>query len=208
MYSHIIFDIDGTLLDTIQTGLLSLQKTILELLGKKREIEELYRYFGIPSYQAVLEIGFEDPDYAATIWEEYFQSLTYLITPFKGVEEMLLELHSKGKNLGIVTSRNRAELYSDPHMERLLPFFDCAICAEDSTKHKPNPEPVLAYLNKTGASPKESIYIGDTIYDCQCGKSAGVDFALINHRGIDESNLKMNADYFVSSIKELLPILK
>ena len=62
MYTHFIFDIDGTLVDTEQTGLQSLHKTVKEMRGEEMSIEDLYYFFGIPSYEASKMLGIGNPD--------------------------------------------------------------------------------------------------------------------------------------------------
>lgn len=91
MYIHYIFDIDGTLIDTERTGVLSLIKTVRELLG----------------------------------------------------QDVLVHLKESGKWIGYVTSRNRYEFSKDMHLQKMAHLFDAAICAEDTAKHKPDPDPVL-----------------------------------------------------------------
>lgn len=210
-YSHIIFDIDGTLLDTENTGLYSLQKTVKDILGKDMPLEDLYTYFGVPSGQAVIDLHFPDPKKASAIWEENFQSLIGLITPFPGVEDMLRKIKSEGYTLGVVTSRNRFEYTHDSYMQQWNNLIDYPICSEDSLKHKPDPDPMFAYMAKAGASPEQCLYVGDTIHDYMCGHSAGVDFALAVWK--QSANLSSQkkaerlADYVVHNVEEILAII-
>lgn len=177
-YKHIVFDIDGTLLDSEKTGLVSLRQTVKEILGKDLPIEQLYPYFGMSSRTAVRQLGFPDLEYAAMLWEKHFQELMHWVEPFEGVEETLKALKKAGKTVGIITSRLKEELEYDPNLQRWMPGFDCVICARDTEKHKPHPEPMLCYLQKLRAKPAETLYIGDTIYDCRCALDAGTDFGL------------------------------
>lgn len=176
--THVVFDIDGTLIDTARTGLLSLQQTIYQELGRQVPMAELIPYFGIPSHEAILRLGFPDPKDAALKWEEKFQELMNLASPFDGVDDLLHQLHQKGIVLGVVTSRSHAEFEADPNLHAWASLFTCVVCAEDTHHHKPNPDPMLYFLDKTGATPKHTLFVGDTIYDQQCADWAGVDFAL------------------------------
>lgn len=184
MYRHFIFDIDGTLIDTERTGVLSLIRTVKELIGQEMPYEEAYKFFGIPSGKVAPMLEFADHQLFAQRWEENFVELQYLMKPFDGVERMLTHLKESGMYLGCVTSRNRYEFGKDPYLQKIAHLFDVAICAEDTTKHKPDPEPVLEYMRKmenlTGEKvlPEECLYLGDTIYDFKCGSGAGCDFAL------------------------------
>ena len=60
----------------------------------------------------------------------------------------------------------------------LAKYFTTVVCADDTVEHKPNAAPLLAYLAKANASPQNTIYIGDSIYDIQCATNAGIDFGL------------------------------
>ena len=89
MYTHFIFDIDGTLVDTEQTGLQSLHKTVKEMRGEEMSIEDLYYFFGIPSYEASKMLGIGNPDLFAERWEENFQEMFYLSSVFDGIPEVM-----------------------------------------------------------------------------------------------------------------------
>ena len=89
---------------------------------------------------------------------------------------MLQKLSSDYK-LGIVTSKTKAEFDEEVTHFGLNKYFGVIICADDTKKHKPNPEPLLKYMELANAKPEETLYIGDSIYDMQCAKSSGVDFA-------------------------------
>ena len=151
-YTDFVFDIDGTLLDTERTGVLSLMQTIRELTGREVSYEEAYAFFGVPSFKASTTLGYADKDRFAAVWEEHFQELMYLVAPFPGVEETLDALKARGVRLGVVTSRSKFEIEYDPHLARLLPRFDVVVGSEDSSQHKPFPDPMLAYFARTGAT--------------------------------------------------------
>ena len=206
MYRHFVFDIDGTLIDTERTGVLSLIKTVRELMGVEMPYEEAYGYFGIPSGRVAPLLGYADAERFAVRWEENFVELMHLMKPFDGVEEVLAAVKAAGRTTGCVTSRSRYEFEKDVHMQRLVKYFDHIVTAEDSEEHKPSPAPMLAYFRKAGAGdPAECVYIGDTLHDCQCGMGAGCDFALADWqvrglRGIP-------ARYHLTSVRQILDLL-
>ena len=203
-YKHLIFDIDGTLLDTEKTGVLSLQKSVKELMGKDMTYDELYPYFGIPTMVVAQKMGFKDVEAAAHSWEKIFQELMYLITPFEGVSEMLPRLREMGFKLGDVTSRSRFEFNYDPHLSLWKDLFETVITSDDSERHKPFPDPLLAYLSRSGAASDECIYFGDTEYDFECAKGAGIDFALADWRNRGFQGIP--AQYCFSSVEEIIKI--
>lgn len=205
MYNHFLFDIDGTLVDTEMTGLTSLAKTVEQLCGRKMTLEELYPFFGIPSYEASKILGLGDPDRFAELWEENFQEAIGLSKIFDGIPLVLDTIRDSGRKMGVVTSRSRFEYDNDRLTTPWKPDFGIVICSEDSATHKPEPGPALAYLERSGARAEECIYIGDTIHDCSCAHGAGIDFALADWSGRGAQGIP--ADYHFTRPEELLSLL-
>ena len=211
MYKHFVFDIDGTLIDTERTGVLSLIKTVEELIGATMPYEEAYGYFGIPSAKVAPMLGYANAERFGARWEENFVEISHLMKAFDGVEEVLAAVKSAGRTTGCVTSRSRYEFDKDIHMQRLVKYFDHIVCAEDSEGHKPSPEPMYAYFRKASANssaavdPSECIYIGDTLHDCQCAAGAGCDFALADWQGRGLQGIP--ARYHLTSVQQILDLL-
>ena len=180
-YKHLVFDIDGTIIDSAKINMLSLQETVKELRGDVMSLEDLYFSFGIPGVRAMEILGFPEPEKAVQVWiRNYSACAERLGMPlFPGMREILERLREKGASLGIITSKLREEY--DEHFEKqgLLELFPCVVTASDTPKGKPYPDPMLEYLRRTGAAPEEVLYFGDTAYDMDCARSAGVDHALV-----------------------------
>ena len=204
-YTDIVFDIDGTLIDTERTGVLSLIQTVKELTGKEMSYEEAYGYFGTPSARASRELGCSDAAHFAEVWEEHFQELMYLVKPFPGVEQLLADVKKAGLRTGIVTSRSHFEFSYDPTLKRWGAFFDKVVCSEDSERHKPFPDPMLAYMKAVGAKPETTLFVGDTVHDWQCGHAAGCDFALADWSGKGDQGIA--AEYRFTDVSGLRRIL-
>lgn len=175
-FSHVVFDVDGTLVDSRMSALGSLQQVVGEYTGTVPPLEDLYFSTGIPGENALRQLGITDPA-ALVRWRELAGKLAYQITVFPGIVETLERLQDLGCALGIVSSRERGEYADEVTPLGLDPFFPVRILVEDTERHKPEPEPMLEYLRRTEAAPSETLYVGDTIYDMQCARSAGVDFA-------------------------------
>ena len=204
-YTDIVFDIDGTLLDTERTGVLSLMQTVRELTGREMTYDEAYGFFGTPSARASASLGLRDAARFAEVWEEHFQELMYLVKPFPGVEDILAALRAAGLRTGIVTSRSRFEFSYDPTLKLWAPYFDRVVCSEDSERHKPFPDPMLAYMKAMGAVPETTLYVGDTVHDWQCGHDAGCDFALADWK--ERGGQGIGAEYRFTDAQGLRRIL-
>lgn len=172
-YRYLVFDADGTLLDTEEMVLRSFQKTLLERVGLKKELDELKFCLGITGKTALDRMGIDGQEAVLERWQENIKELAGLVRVFDGIEPLLKKLLGRGFRLGVVTSRNREEYRRDFVRLGLDGYFDTVVCEEDTKRHKPEAEPMLCYMEKTGARPEEVLYIGDTVYDMECAKAAG-----------------------------------
>lgn len=178
-YKHILFDIDGTLIDTEEAILQSLQDTVREMLHKDIGKPELKFALGIPGSVTLRKLGITDTERANERWNEHLLKYKSRIRLFDGIPELLDSLKTNGCKLGIVTSKTRSEYTADFAAPFALSgYFSTVICVEDTPRPKPSPDPLLAYLNASDANAADMLYIGDTLYDSQCAQNAGVDFGL------------------------------
>ena len=215
-YSHIIFDIDGTLLYTESAILQSLQDTVSEMLQKDMAKEDLKFALGIPGEVTLHRLGISDTRTANRKWNEYLLRYKSSIRLFKGIPALLASLKADGYSLGIVTSKNRNEYNEDfASVFDAAHYFDRVICVEDAPFPKPDPAPLITYLSLSGISAKEALYVGDTAYDSLCANRANVDFGIAlwgntGTTGNDACNGTQNdidADYIFHSPSDLLDVL-
>jgi len=204
-YKHFIFDIDGTLVDNEKVVLMTWQETIAQLMGKHYEVSKLGFVLGIPGETSMQRLGIADTQEAFKLWGRNFAVHKEEIALFPGIESTVEALHRKGIKLGLATSRTHDELGNDNALCKVLDYFDAIICVTDTLRPKPYPDPLIACINKNNTSAEETIYIGDSAYDCQCAKSAGVDFGLALW-GDNSTRKGLEADYFFNKPEEILNI--
>lgn len=178
-YKHIIFDVDGTLLDTAYCILYSLREALLAATGSSPEIEDMTHVLGRTSLANMEHFGITDQaEEVVSLWVANEEKNSHMMRPFEGIPELLDALRDAGVELGIVTSRTHEEmdLVLNPLPERS--YFSTAVCSDDTDEHKPSPAPLFKYMELTGAKSEEMLYVGDSPGDEKCATSAGVDFAL------------------------------
>jgi len=177
-YKHVVFDVDGTLVDSERCILYAFRDTLLDFTGREYPLEELTFCLGITGDDAVARFPGLDGEAVLDRWTEYLGRYADTVGFFPGVPELLRTLKGAGCRLGIATSRIHAEVDGDLAQAGLAPLFGHIVCADDTDTHKPQPGPLLKYMEWSGAAPEEVLYVGDSIYDSLCAQGAGVDFAL------------------------------
>lgn len=177
-YEQIIFDIDGTLIDTDYAILHSLQDTIKYLTGNTVPFDNLSFALGITGDNALKKLNVGDIPFALKLWDKNMEKYSDSVKVFNDIPDLLSLLMKSGYKMGIVTSKTRKELEQDFSKFGLNQYFGTVICADDTKEHKPFSAPLLKYAEISGGSRKRMLYIGDSEYDRECAKGAGIDFAL------------------------------
>ena len=162
-YRHIVFDVDGTLIDTRDCILYSLQEMLMTVKGERYEIEDLKFVLANTSVKNMHLLGVEEEKIpgAVEMWVANEEKNIDMIRIFDGIEELLEKLEKK------------LELVLDQLPIRK--YFSICICADDTKEHKPSAQPLLKYMELSGARKEETVYIGDSASDMACALNAGVD---------------------------------
>ncbi len=205
MVKAIIFDVDGTILDTEQAILQSLQRTLLEETDQQYSLEELRFALGIPGKDTLMRLNIDNIDEVHRKWSAAVLDFSHEVTVFEKLEEVIQHLAAKPLLLGIVTSKTAQEVAGEFEPFGLSHYFKHIVSASDTEKHKPHPEPLLKCLDELQVAPEDAIYIGDSKYDLQCAKQAGAKFALALW-GAKTTNGFEEADYVLYEPKDILAL--
>lgn len=179
----VLFDLDGTLVDTTDLILASCAHTFQHHLGATPSREAIVTTFGRSLLEVLLEVavtaGLANPPAAAAEMLATYRAHNDavhddLIRPFEGVEEMLAGLREAGLCLGVVTSKREGAARRGMARYGFERFFDVTIFHDDTALHKPHPEPLLVAAARAGVAPGEAIYVGDSIHDVAAGRAAGM----------------------------------
>lgn len=208
VYSHLVFDIDGTLIDTVKIHMVSLEKTLRRYWGEDAKLPDLKFTFGIPGKAAMEALKLPDPEEAYREWErEYLACAEKSRGPlFPGIKEALDKIRKTKASLGIITSKTRDEYEEDFRGRGLKQYFSCVVTSSDTKRGKPSPEPMLEYLKRTGAEPGEVLYLGDSVHDMECARAAGVDHALVLWGSLMPEGIE--ADYRLERPEEIPGFVK
>jgi pyrophosphatase PpaX len=207
----VLFDLDGTLIDSGPIILASLQHTVRTVLGREMTYEELSETIG--GQGLVSQMRQLDPDRIDELVEVYRvhnDPLHDTLQPFDGVLELLPRLRAEGRKVGIVTAkRHRTVALALDRFPVLKGEIDLVVAYEDTARHKPEPDPVLHAIDRLGGDPPHAVYVGDSPFDIRAAKSAGAFAVAVGWGGIhpDERLLAEAPDAFVRSPAELLDVL-
>ena len=206
----IILDFDGTLADTRGLIVQTMQQTIASLGLEPRTDEQCASMIGLPLKQAFTDlIPMTDAmgEHCVDTYRQIFNEnhAAYTIPAFPNVLETLRLLSQKGYTLTIASSRSHRSLMEFVVNMDLQEVLSYVLGADDVTQAKPNPEPVLKTLEKYGCTPDEALVVGDTWYDIEMGRRAGVRTCGVTYgNGTREELLNAGADFLIDDFGELL----
>lgn len=187
-YKAIVYDIDGTLLDTIAMNMYPLMKVIKEETGIQRSFEDVKQYFSMTGKQTMEALGF-DYEKVYPRWVQYVNEYEKGAEPFQGVKELLEKIQAKGVLQAAVSAKTKAQYDIDMQSEQLYLYMDDTVLFEDTTKHKPDPEPLLLSAQHLDLKPEEVLYVGDALADGLAAQNAGMDFAWAKWAGIEVKDM-------------------
>ena len=212
MINTVLFDFDGTLVNTNDVIIASWQHTYKHYRGREESIEKITACFGEPLLITMArEFPEVAPEDSAEVYRQFQQQNAHLLVKiFPGIVDLLKALKEAGYRMGIVTSRTRESALRYMDMFGITEYFEAMVTCDDTTVHKPNPEPILLGLEKMGITKDEAIMIGDSPFDIKCANNAGVKSVMVDWRiTCDNSALITDAvwDYEIKEPMDLMKVL-
>lgn len=207
----VLFDLDGTLIDSGPIILASMQHAVRTVLDREIPPDELGLTIG--GQGIVAQMQAIDADHAAElleVYKEHNDGLHDTLEAFDELIALLPRLKAEGRRLGIVTAkRHRTVALALDRFPALRDDFDVVVAHEDTDRHKPDPDPVALAIERLGGTPSDTAYVGDSPFDIQAAKAAGAYAVAVGWGGIhpDERLLAEEPDAFVRSPDELLRVL-
>jgi pyrophosphatase PpaX len=209
-YSTVLFDLDGTLIDSGAMILASFRhatRTVLEREIPDAELAALVG--GMNIHEQMRTLDARQVDELVRVYREHNEPLHADLQAFPGVQDLLGKLRAQSRKLGVVTSKRRRTVDLAFAVLPIERYFDAVVTSGDTERHKPNPEPVLLALERLGAEPANAAFVGDSPFDVRAGKAARVFSVGVSWGGLhsDERLVEAGADVVVHRPEDLLDVL-
>lgn len=173
----ILFDLDGTLADSIELILGAFRHTFSTHLGAVPADQEWIAGMGTPLASQLRALVANDAliePMTATYRAWQNQHHDEMLREFVGARETLVVLHERGHQMALVTSKATDAAMRALRLMGIDSLLSCVVGADATSSHKPNAEPVLYALAQLGRDPREAIFVGDSPHDIAAGNAAGV----------------------------------
>ena len=202
----VLFDLDGTVIDSGAIILASMRHATREVLGREYADEELLAAVGGPGLEAQMAALAPDRvDELVEVYRAHNEPLHDELLCCPGMDDVLDRLREEGRRLGIVTAKRRLTVELAFAKVPLGHLFDVVVGGDETERHKPDPQPLQLALERLGADPDETAYVGDSPFDVRSAKAAGIHAIAVTWGRIhDREKLEAEEpDAVVDSAEEL-----
>lgn len=206
-YKAILYDIDGTLLNTLDMNMYPLMRIIREELGEEWTFDQVTRFAAQPGRKTLADLGIRDIDTVYARWVRYVNEYGKGAEPFDGIPELLTGLRELGLRQAIVSSKHARQYAIDMGRHGFDAFMETAVLCEDTVRHKPDPAPLNECLRRMGLNASDALYLGDARSDLEAARNAGMDFAYASW-GSHSPVAREEADYWLEHPLELMVQLR
>ena len=171
----VLFDLDGTVIDSGAIILASIRHATREVLGREYGDAELMQAVGGPGLEAQMAAFAPDRvDELVRIYRAHNEPLHDELEACAGMNDVLAQLHDEGRRLGVVTAKRRSTVELAFARVPVGHLFETIVGGDETEHHKPHPEPLLLAAERMGADPAETAYVGDSPFDIRAAKAAGM----------------------------------
>ncbi|ASF40394.1 MULTISPECIES: pyrophosphatase PpaX [Halobacillus] len=204
----ILFDLDGTLIDTNDLIIASFTHTINEYSDRSYTRDEILDFIGPPLRESLEKINPERvEDMVETYRKHNIENHESYVRAYDGVVDTIRQLKEAGYRMGIVTTKMKNTVQMGLEITGLDGFFETIITLDDVTNAKPHPEPIVKALHALDSKASESLMVGDNTHDIEAGHNAGTHTAgvawTVKGREVLE---QLKPDYMLDHMSELLEI--
>jgi pyrophosphatase PpaX len=206
----VLFDLDGTVIDSGAIILASMRHAAKEVLGTEVPDEELMAAVGGPGLEAQMHALAPDRvEELVSVYRAHNEPLHDGLACCAGIDDVLVRLKDEGRRLGIVTAKRRKTVELAFDQVPIAHLFETVVGGDETERHKPDPEPLLLALERLGARADDAAYVGDAPFEIRAAKTAGLFSVGVTWGGI-HARERLEAeepDALVGTAEELYGVL-
>ena len=209
-FGTVLFDLDGTVIDSGGIILASMRHATREVLGREYTDHELMQTVGGPGLEAQMHALAPDRvEQLVDVYRAHNEPLHNELEACAGMEDVLVRLHEQGRRLGIVTAKRRSTVELAFARVPIAHLFGTVVGGDETERQKPDPDPLLLAAEQLGSDPADTAYVGDSPFDIRAAKAAGMYAVAVTWGRIhDRERLEAeHPDAIVDSAEELLGVL-
>jgi pyrophosphatase PpaX len=207
-YPVVLFDLDGTVIDSGAIILASMRHAAETVVGGSYTDDELMAAVGGPGLEAqMVALDPNRVDELVRVYREHNEPLHDTLSTCAGMDDVLPVLKERGHRLGIVTAKRRSTVDLAFRKLPIEHLFETVVGGDETTEHKPHPAPLLLALERLGARPEDAAYVGDSPFDMQAAKAAGLYAIGVSWGRIHTADKLIDADVVIHEAGELLELV-
>src|ERR671935_2836762 len=186
----VLFDLDGTVIDSGAIILASMRHAAKEVLGVEPPEDELMAAVGGPGLEAQMHALAPDRvEELVLTYRAHNEPLHDELACCEGIDDVLVRLKDEGRRLGVVSAKRRETIELAFAAVPLAHLFDVVVGGDETERHKPDPEPLLLALERLGSRPDDAAYVGDSPFDIRAAKAGGLHAIAVTWGGIHDRAL-------------------
>jgi pyrophosphatase PpaX len=209
-FPTVLFDLDGTVVDSGAIILASMRHATREVLGRDYSDDELLQAVGGPGLEAQMSaLAPDQVERLVDVYRAHNEPLHHDLEACAGMEDVLVRLREEGRRLGVVTAKRRSTVDLAFARVPIGHLFETVVGGDETKRHKPDPEPLLVAARRLRADPASTAYVGDSPFDVRAAKAAGMFAVAVTWGRIhDRERLEAEGpDAVVDTAEELLGVL-
>ena len=204
----VLFDLDGTVIDSGAIILASMRHAAETVVGGEWSDAELMKAVGGPVLEAqMVAVDPDRVDELVRIYRAHNEPLHDTLEYCGNIDVVLAELLERGHRLGIVTAKRRVTVELAFAKLPLEHLFEVVVGGDETARHKPDPAPLLLALERLGASAEDAVYVGDSPFDMQAARAAGLYAIGVSWGRIHTADKLIEADVVIDRPEELLELV-
>jgi len=204
----VLFDLDGTVVDSGGIILASMRHATRTVLGREIPDEALMAAVGGPGLEHQMRaFGPDHVEELIRAYRDHNEPLHDELRLCMGMDDVLVALKEQGRQLGVVSAKRRRTVELAFASVAVGHLFDVVVGGDEHERQKPEPDLLLLALERLGAEPATAAYVGDSPFDMQAAKAAGMHAVGVTWGGIHQGGTLTEADEVVEAPEELLAVL-